>query len=97
MPERIGPHFKSFELVIVSSQAIGLAPELIRGLSFGLITVEGAKLRFRLDGNDPSDAVGNDLGPGDVLELNSHNQLSLVRFIRRGVIDAVLHCQYGGG
>jgi hypothetical protein len=59
-----------------------------------LITTETDKVRFRLDGTDPTSATGHELAAGDSLEVAGFSNLSKLRFIRSGAADATLRVTF---
>lgn len=83
---------KGQRTLTVSAVAVGLADvaggapadyNFVRG------SVEGAAVRARDDGVDPTSSVGHALYPGDTFELDA-SALDKVKFIRKDVSDATL-------
>ncbi len=74
------------ESIAVSSTAIGLTAATY-GPSAGhacvaFITSESDSMRWRIDGTDPTDAVGMLLTAGSNLNLTNHKQISAFKAIR---------------
>lgn len=92
----MGPiDYTAYESVTVSSASKSLTSGTYGTRRRALITAETATVRFRLDAVAPTSAVGHLLAPGDVLTLDSAEQVSKARFIRRDGTDATLRCSYG--
>ena len=58
------------------------------------ITVETAQIRFTIDGTAPTTTVGHLLNIGDILELDSAEDIAAFRAIRTGATSGVIHCTY---
>lgn len=80
-----------YEAVTVSSTAASLTTTKSGGLEPGaaLITVEGAPIRFRVDGTDPTASQGHRAQADDVIELHSADEVRKFRAIRESS-DATL-------
>jgi hypothetical protein len=63
----MGWHYNDYESISVGGAAVGLTAAKVAGHRSVLITVEGATVRFRLDGVDPTTSEGHLLNAGDVL------------------------------
>lgn len=87
--------YAAFETVTVSTVSKELTAATYDNQRFALITVESNAVRFRLDGTDPTSSVGHVLEAGDILTLDSLEQIQAVRFIRRDGADATLSVSYG--
>ncbi len=87
--------FAAYENVTVTGSATALTSGTYGTMDKCLITVEGANVRFRLDGSDPTATVGHLLKKGDVLECDGDQQLQHLRFIRVTGQSATLRCSYG--
>ena len=59
-----------------------------------VVTVETAGLRFLTDGNNPTTTRGHELGTGDVVELNSPDEIKKFRAIRTGGTSSSIHVTY---
>lgn len=66
-----------FQAITDLSSAIGLTPPA--GASFALLNVVGQNIRWRDDGDDPTDSVGMLLVVGD--EFTYQGDLSAIKFI----------------
>lgn len=87
--------YSAFESITVTGTAGGLTAATVDKATHALITVETAQVRFRLDGTDPTAAIGHILDVGDELLLDSNTQLLNANFIRTGGTSGVLRCAYG--
>lgn len=66
----------------------------VRRLDEALFTVETNPIRFRLDGTDPTAAIGHLLNAGDSLVVTGFGNLSKLRFIRQGAADGTVQATY---
>lgn len=83
-------------LTISSASAVAITSTIIdQHPDDGLITVETAAVRFRIDGTAPTATVGHVLEVGDVLELRGMGELSKFQAIRRDGTDATLRVSTG--
>lgn len=90
----LGARYDTFEPLAVGDTAVGFT-ETIRGdRTFAFITCEGA-VRFRIDGGDPTAAVGHELDDGDPLLLDRVDQVVKFRAISVGGKIATLMCSLG--
>jgi hypothetical protein len=101
--QAVGPSYVAFEtLTPTSSAAVGFTASKIEsttGLSltkrqYALVTVEANPIRYRVDGTDPTTAVGHLAPVGTVLQLDSYSQLVHFKAIATGA-DATLSCSFG--
>ena len=74
----------AFEALAVAGTAVGFTAATFQGAYAAVIRVEGAQVRYRTDGTDPTGTVGMVADAGDVLEINSSRDLQAIRFIRTG-------------
>lgn len=91
----------AYEEVTVSTAAIGLTaltlnpggtyPDKIKG---ALIVVSAQPINFRIDGTDPTSAIGIPLVAGDILKIFGAQTLKQFKAIRSGASDAVLRVTY---
>ena len=89
-----GP-FEAFEtLTVGASPATGFTAATAAQAVGAIISVETAAVRVRLDGTDPTAAIGHILEPGDTLELHSAHELLNAKFIRRDGTSATLRCSF---
>lgn len=88
-------NFVNYESLTVADSSVGFTAATIVDRTKALVTVETAAVRFRLDGTAPTSSVGHILYPDDVLELDSEDQLTNIRFIRRDATSATLRCAFG--
>ena len=74
----------AFEALAVAGTAVGFTAATFATAYAAVIRVEGAQVRYRTDGTDPSATVGMVADPGDVLNINSSRDLQAIKFIRTG-------------
>ncbi len=89
----------SFETITVAAVAIGLTTSSTYLASTprpkkAFISCEGAQLRYRMDGNDPTSTVGHILLPTQTLTLEGYSQLNNFKAIRTGSTSATLQVTY---
>ena len=58
------------------------------------ITVEGADIRFRIDGTAPTAAIGHLVNNGGIIKLDSASDLAHFKAIRTGAVSATITCTY---
>lgn len=86
---------RGYEKLAVSNTAVGFAAlPNSSAPGYALIRVEGARVRYRDDGSDPTAAEGIPLNDGDSFHYNG--PLSAIKFIRRDSTDATLYITYYG-
>ena|SRR3990167_10297420 len=59
-----------------------------------LITIEGAQIRWRIDGTDPAANEGHLSNPFDNIVLNNSSDVRNFKAIRVGLIDATIRVTY---
>ena len=91
-----GMNAKAYESVTVDSTAGGKALTKYGRNKYAIITVETAQIRFTLDGTAPTTTVGHLLNAGDILELDSLEDMKSFRAIRTGATSATIHVTYLG-
>lgn len=79
----------AFEALAVAGTAVGFTAATFKFAYAAVIRVEGAQVRYRTDGNDPSATVGMIADPGDVLYVNTSRDLQAIKFIRTGASSKV--------
>ncbi len=86
----IGP--LNHESVTVTSAAIGITATVSDGILPGAaeITVEGAAIRFSVDGTTASATVGHPAEPGAVIELIDRGEVTKFSAFRKDGVDATL-------
>ena len=84
----------AFESVTVAGTAVSLTAATFDQAIKATISVEVGPVRFRLDGTVPTAPVGHELRVGDVLILDSNDEISRARFIRRDGMSATLRVTY---
>lgn len=66
----------------------------IKRLDEAMFTVETNPVRFRMDGTDPTAAIGHLLNVGDSLVISGNQNLTKLRFIRQGAADGTVMATY---
>ena len=84
----------AFESVSVTTAAVSLTSTTFDYANHALITVEGAAVRFRLDDTDPTASVGHELLVGDILKLETQDEIARATFISRDGATATLRVTY---
>lgn len=84
----------AFEALAVSTTAVGFTAATYDDARTAICTVEGAVVRFRSDGTDPTATVGFILKPGDVLELESPDELRKTKFISKDGATATVNAHF---
>jgi len=89
---------KAFETLTVSTVVKTLNEEIyMSGLersNSAVIDVQTAGIKYRTDGGSPSATVGMTAGAGDVITLESYNEVKLFKAIRSGAADATLNVDF---
>lgn len=86
--------YNAFETLAVSSAAVGFTRTTYGNARNAFGTVEGNSIRYRIDGTDPTAAVGHLAPVGAVIHLTSKDQLVKFRAIATGA-DATLTGSFG--
>jgi acyl-coenzyme A thioesterase PaaI-like protein len=88
----------TYQALTIADTAVGLAaattdPTGHQQMQYGLGRLETADVRYRMDGTAPTSTEGVLLATGSLIELNGHDALKRIKFIRTGS-SAVLriHC-----
>ncbi|KKK67097.1 hypothetical protein LCGC14_2957480 [marine sediment metagenome] len=74
----------AFEALAVAGTAVGFTAATFEGAYEATARVEGAQVRYRTDGTDPTASVGMVADPGDVIHVLSSRDLQAIKFIRTG-------------
>lgn len=88
------PVYTAHESITVSSTAIGGTAATIANKHHAVITVETAQIRYTVDGTTPTATVGHIADDGNVIKLESADEVQKFRAIRTGA-DATLKASYG--
>ena len=85
---------KAFEQATVSNTVMSLNPEIYNpGFEIAdeaSLSVNSGAIYYRTDGGEPQDGLGIPAYAGDVVELESTNDIKLFKAIRSGSVDAVI-------
>jgi hypothetical protein len=90
----------AYESVTVSSSAVGLTAATYRQAGYAVqafLTLEGAEIRWRIDGSNPTTTEGHLLEPGQNLTLDSPDAVKNFRAIRTGATNGTLKVTYFRG
>ena len=88
-----------YESITVSTSAVGFTaaqinPANAQRAERAFITVEGAAIRFRMDGNSPTSSEGHLLLANSSCVLSGQNALAKFKAIRDGGTDGTLKVTY---
>jgi hypothetical protein len=84
----------AFEALAVAGTAVGFTAATFAGAYTAVARVEGAQVRYRTDGTDPTASVGMVADPGDVIHVTSSRDLQAIRFIRTGGVSATVNAEF---
>lgn len=74
----------AFENLTVAGTAVGFTAGTYAGAYAAFARVEGAQVRYRTDGTDPTASVGMLADPGDGIPITGSKDLQAIKFIRTG-------------
>ena len=74
----------AFEALAVAGTAVGFTAATQANAVAAFCTVEGAPIRARADGTDPTATVGIPFNVGDTFVVWGSRDLKAIRFIRQG-------------
>ena len=74
----------AFEALAVAGTAVGFTEATFANATRAMVRVEGAQVRYRTDGNDPTASVGVVANDGDVITVSGFRDIKSIRFIRTG-------------
>ena len=84
----------AFEALAVSTASVPFTAATRLNAKLATVSVEGAAVRYRMDGTDPTASVGTVLEPGDELIVWGGRDIQSIEFIRRDGTDATLNVHY---
>jgi hypothetical protein len=91
----------AFEALSVGAAAVGFTAATMAGTAAtgkpacaAFCTVEGAPIRMRADGTNPTATVGTPFDVGDTFVVWGSRDLQSVRFIRQGGVSATLSTHF---
>lgn len=90
--QNVQPSWTNFLTTTVSSSVITLDKSW--GYNYAFITVESNSIRFTIDGSVPTSTLGHLLVPGDILELESIDEIQGFQAICVST-DATIICTFG--
>lgn len=85
----------AYEDLTVAATAVGFTAATYAEANYATVYVEGGPVRFRLDSGTPTASVGDTLEVGDRLTLESRDELTRFKAIRRDSTSATLRVHYG--
>ena len=83
------------ELAITNGAVVPLTAGTYGTMNRAVLTVADASLRFRVDGTDPTTAVGHILYDKDEVKLTSAEEIIKFRCIATSATNVELSCSYG--
>jgi CO dehydrogenase/acetyl-CoA synthase alpha subunit len=85
-----------YEALTIDNTAGGIACTAAKytGCRRAFMTLETAQIRFTIDGTAPTTTVGHILDIGDILKLDSAEDIAAFRAIRTGGTSGSLRCTY---
>ena len=93
--EELPVAWSGFESITVSTTALPLTENIAEMYSRAFITNESQAVRYRIDGQDPTAAIGHTIEAGGNLTLEGFWEIDQFRVIRRDGTDATLRVSYG--
>jgi hypothetical protein len=84
----------AFEALAVAGTALGFTAATMSGAKCAAVKVEGAQIRYRTDGTDPTATVGVPADVGDVLIVYGSADVQDFRAIRTGGVSATLSTEF---
>lgn len=91
---RLVPASSGRERLTVDATAGGVSLTVPAGAIGATLRLETAQIRFTLDGSAPTSAVGRLLEVGEVIELESQDEINAFLAIRTGSNSGVLDVEY---
>ena len=88
------PNTVAFETITVSTTAIGFTSATFGNADVAEVTLDGADIRFRLDGTAPTASVGHLLRDGDVLTIRNQTDIANFSAIRNAGANATISVSY---
>lgn len=87
-----------YESLPVSDTVKALTPSKyktsVHSATRAYITVEGASIRYRYDGTNPTSSEGHLVNPGEDIEILGYDNIANFKAIRTGSADATLRVTY---
>jgi len=91
-----------FEQLTVSNTVKQLTAAIFQPQTYmkarkAMITVDDAAIRFTTDGSTPTTLIGHSSGSGDVISLESADEIRHFKAIRSTGTDAIINVTYSYG
>lgn len=90
-----GEVYHAFETLSVAGSAVGFTAATYGAATLARVHVATARVRYRMDGTNPTASVGEPLEIGSIIELDSADQVQRIRFISMDGGTASLSCHFG--
>ena len=84
----------AFEALSVAATAVGFTAATFLNAKLAVAKVEGAQMRYRSDGTDPTATVGVLAEVGDTITVWGSPDIRSIRFIRTGGVSATLSSEF---
>jgi hypothetical protein len=81
----------TYERLVVSTSAVAIAPITLVGMSICNARLEGAAIRWRIDGTNPTTVIGTPMNVNDTLPILNILDAQSIRFIRSGAQNGILN------
>jgi len=88
--------YRAFQKITADATVKTLADAITNKHSRAWVAVEGAAIRSKTDGGNPSATDGIPWPPGSYVELESQDEVNNFKFIRRDGADATLQVESWG-
>lgn len=87
---------EAFEQLTIDATVGGIA---LTSVTYGTaryaeISIDDADIRFTVDGTPPTATLGHLVGPGDIVRLDSNEDIAAFRAIRAGGTSAKINVSY---
>lgn len=87
--------YSAHESLAISTTAVAFTAGTVGSSSAAVVTVEGAAVRFTVDGTTVTASVGHALEPGDSVFLDTAEDCANFSAISRDGGTATLKCSFG--
>lgn len=81
----------TYQRLVVPNSVVAIAPATLAGMAICTARLEGGAIRWRMDGTDPTAAIGMPLEADDVLPFPNIFDAQTARFIRSGGSNGTLN------
>lgn len=84
----------NFEALTVAGTAVAFTADTRLTAILASVRVEGAQIRYRTDGENPTASVGTIVDDGDSFNVWGSSDINSIRFIRTGGVSATLNTEF---